>query len=41
MKVKDRKLKSCLFLMTLSTDLEQRFLKLRFNLKLETRKMSN
>jgi len=27
--------------LTISTDFEQRFQKLRFNLKLETRKMSN
>lgn len=39
MKVKERK--KLLKILTLSTDFEQRFQKLRFNLKLETRKMSN
>jgi len=41
MKVKEIKKKIFLFFLTFSTDFEQRFQKLRFNLKHATRKMSN
>jgi len=41
MKVKEIKKKNFFPFLTISTDFEQRFQKLRFNLKHTTRKMSN